>query len=105
MSNEKDNTNRGVTNIYSLLDKELERLHRLLESMSHYRSREYSMEAERYYRQFGHYPRDNYSDGTQVYKRILQIQDIVLKGFESRDQIIQEKVAELALTGDANKEA
>jgi hypothetical protein len=40
----------------------------------------------------------------QIYKRILDIQDLLLKALVSHDEIIQEKVAELALMGNADSE-
>ncbi len=39
----------------------------------------------------------------EIYKRILTMQDLLLKAVTSHDTVIQEKIAELALTGDKNE--
>jgi hypothetical protein len=40
---------------------------------------------------------------SEIYKRILKMQDMLLKAVTEHDTVIQEKIAELALTGDPDE--
>jgi hypothetical protein len=66
-------------NIYSVLDKELERMHELLSAYMTLRASNNHMIPE-------------------IYKRIVVIQDSLLEAAKNNDELIQQKVAELAFT-------
>lgn len=75
-------------NIYSIVDKELERMHNLMRTYVTMRSN------------------NNYHHNdsvNEIYRRIIEMQDILLKALSSHDENIQNKVAELALTGDSDE--
>ena len=89
MSNQK----QIAVNIYQLLDNELGRMHQLLTlylSMPKDTSTTYA--------------NVNHNGLGTIYKRMLEMQDIMLKSFETRDELIQEKVAEMAFTGNSDSE-
>ena len=86
-----------ASNIYQLLDNELERLH------EEARSTQSDEEERQFIRRYGHSAPRNGLNGGGVLHRIREIQDIILKEFQGRDARIQEKLAELVLTGDANE--
>lgn len=86
---------KGVSvNIYSVLNDELSRMHDLMKV-------------------YLNLPKDpaSYSSSslgamvaphtmvTPIYKRITEIQDILLKAIKEHDAIVQQKVAELAIMG------
>ena len=83
-----------VTNIYQVLDNELSRMHDLLKIAicNPQQHQQHTSLGVPYYS--GH-P----SDAMTTYKRIQQMQDIILSSFSNRDEKIQQMVAELALTG------
>jgi hypothetical protein len=66
-------------NIYSVLDKELERMHKLLGA-------------------YMALPASNNYMIPEIYKRIVVIQDSLLEAAKNNDELIQQKVAELAFT-------
>jgi hypothetical protein len=81
-----------ATNIYSVIDNELSRMHKLLH----------------WYLQL---PRgtattnqSTYQSTSELYKRIVAMQDVTLKMASEVDPAIQEKIAELALLGDGKNE-
>lgn len=83
-----------AVNVYGVLDNELERMHELLRvymSMPKHPDRHMS----------AHYSNSQPSHGDlgTIYKRIIDMQQIMLTALASHDKNIQEKVAELALTG------
>jgi hypothetical protein len=76
-----------MSNVYDLLDKELERLHRLLLALQAQDS--------------GH---GRYGEpGVLVWERIIHIQDFILKSYQANDQALQEKIAEGLLLGGSGK--
>lgn len=84
---------KQALNIYGVLDNELTRLHRLVETYLHHNER--SARDMRY----GHGGYPSHEDAGAIYRRILEIQNIMLQAVAGSDAKIQEAVAELALTG------
>ena len=94
-------TEKPVLNIYGVLDNELSRLHRLIETFMVHNDRSRNQ--------------DRYTSGTTlgnpfttpiipfdinaVYNRIIEIHDVILNAVSNSESKIQEAVAELALTG------
>lgn len=96
-------TSQAAVNLYTILDNEMARMHALLQTYmtrpqkDHYTSSYGGLSsASSFSSHQGGIP--------QIYKRILDIQDLLLKALVSHDEIIQEKVAELALMGNADSE-
>lgn len=93
---------KQAVNIYGVLDNELARLHRLVETFVVHESR--SSQRDRYgMSSYGHssgYP--SLPDAHHIYARINEIQNILLTAVAGADALVQQKVAELALTGDAS---
>lgn len=83
-------SNLPPVNMFGILDNELARMHSL---MQHYTS----LNAGRS-NNYGSYGMGS-SEAHEIYARILQMQEILLKAIATHDGTIQEKVAELALTG------
>lgn len=80
---------KTVNNIYFVLDNEMERLHQLINM--------YAAHA-------GKYPSAQSYDPytTQMLtasKRLFEMQTVLIEAFKAHEPAIQEKVAELALTG------
>lgn len=95
---------KQAVNIYGVLDNELARLHRLVETFVVHESR--SSQRDRYglgsgYGHSSGYP--SLPDAHHIYARINEIQNILLTAVAGADALVQQKVAELALTGDAAK--
>ena len=86
---------KQALNIYGVLDNELTRLHRLVETYLHHEQRQ-SRGGMGYGGNAG-YP--GYEDANSIYRRIIEIQNIMLQAVAGSDTKIQEAVAELALTG------
>lgn len=82
-------SNLPAVNIHGILDNELARIHNLLQ---HYASLNAGRSGN--YGQYG-----GNSESHEIYARIQQMQEILLKAVATHDSNIQEKVAELALTG------
>lgn len=86
-------------NLYGILDNEMARMHALLQTFltlpqqDNYGHRNYGglSSSSSFSSHSGGIP--------EIYKRIIKIQDIMLTALASHDKNIQEKVAELALTG------
>lgn len=84
---------KQALNIYGVLDNELARLHRLVETYLHHEQRQ-SRDMR-----YGHGGYPSHEDAGAIYRRILEIQNIMLQAVAGSDAKIQEAVAELALTG------
>lgn len=91
--------NRNAINIYSVYDNELERMHTLL---LHYMAMPKDQDHRHGYPPPGMSGSSHvHADLSVIYKRIQQLQDVLVKCIKERDEAIQDKVAELALTGDS----
>ena len=83
-----------MSNVYDLLDKELDRLHKLLASQLDEEARGVSHR----YGGGGYHPQQ------PVWERIVHIQDFILKSYQANDQALQEKIAEGLLLGGSSKD-
>ncbi len=101
MSSEQQNLNKTAVNLYGILDNELVRMHELL--------RIHLSAASAHYQP--HQPMGSYnhhssmsaaSDASEIYKRIISLQDLLVQSIITHDKELQEKIAELALTGVDN---
>ena len=93
--------NKVALNAYSVLDNELSRMHELMRTAMARGSgfeREYMHNR---YQSIGNGMDHGVPSIEMVYQRILQMQDAVMKAAADVDPVIQEKIAELALTGEA----
>jgi hypothetical protein len=79
-------------NIYDLVSQELTRMHDLLKTCVQTSAK--TDPRSMYSTSYG-----NELTDTVVWQRIIAMQDILMKALSERDVIIQEKIAELALTG------
>lgn len=80
-------TKNNPVNLYGLLNQEMDRMHSLLLALM---ATKIPVDHSRRY-----HPLDEH----QIFARIQEMQSFVLKAIEAHDPVIQEKVAELALTG------
>lgn len=96
-------TSQAAINIYAILDNEMARMHALLQTYMTL-PKEESYHRTNYGGLSSHSSFSSHGGMPQIYKRILDIQDLLLKALVSHDEIIQEKVAELALMGEADPE-
>lgn len=91
---------KQTLNLYGILDNEMARMHALLQTYMTLPQQDShnpygGLSANRSFSSHGGSP--------EIYKRIIKMQDLLLEAVVSHDEIIQEKVAELALTGDADE--
>lgn len=99
-SNLPKSTSQAAINIYAILDNEMARMHALLQTYM-----TLPKEPQQYSSAHSSYASgSSHSSMSLIYNRICHIQDFLLKALESHDEIIQEKVAELALMGNADSE-
>jgi hypothetical protein len=93
---------QAAINIYAILDNEMARMHALLQTYmtlpkeDSYRTNYGGLSSATSFSSHGGMP--------QIYKRIIDMQDLMLKALVAHDEIIQDKVAELALMGTADSE-
>jgi hypothetical protein len=91
MSKEQSNV---AVNLYGILDNELQRMHDLLKVY---------MTLPKDEMRYTHINSSTYMPQTssisEIYKRILEIQSTLLENVITSDRSIQDKIAELALTG------
>jgi len=87
---------KTAVNLYGILDNELARMHELMQvylklptSQPGSYSNNVSMNSNHY-----HMP--------VIFEKISKIQDVLLQAVVSHDKVLQDKVAELALTGVSN---
>lgn len=91
-------TNQAAINLYSILDNEMARMHALLQTYMTLPKQD--VYTQTYGGLSNHTSITNHLTSIpQIYKRILDIQDLLLKALVVHDEAIQEKVAELALMG------
>ena len=97
MSNEK----QPALNLYAVYNQELERMHDLfryylsLPKEDQFQNQYHSMGSKR--------PTVNPHDIGMLYRRILDMQQLLMEALKTHEPMIQEKVAELALTGDSSE--
>lgn len=78
-----------MNNVYQLLDKELERLHKLLEQ-------EIVMTQSRGY--------SGHNNGAAAWDAIQKFHEMIMKSYQANDVALQEKIAEFALLTPPKKE-
>lgn len=90
-------------NLYGILDNELQRMHALLLVQTNAAVSEYGANSGTLssYRSF---QTSNSIFAAKTYERIVHMQDLLLTAITTHDEAVQEKVAELALTGAASSE-
>jgi hypothetical protein len=91
-------------NLYGILDNEMARMHGLMQT---YLSLPKDPPQYGQHTNGGLSSLNSFSAGPHnqipvIYKRILDMQDLLLKAIESHDVVVQDKVAELALMGKSN---
>lgn len=97
---QKLQTSQTAINIYTILDNELTRMHALLQTYL-----TLPKDPPQYSSAHSSYASSSSHSGMPLfYNRICHIQDLLLQALVSHDEIIQEKVAELALMGNADSE-
>ena len=92
---------KPTLNLYGILDNEMGRMHALLQVYMTLPQDQGYPRGSGGLSSFGHS-----SPGTQIpmlYKRIIEMQDLLLKAVVAHDAVIQDKIAELALTGDKDE--
>jgi hypothetical protein len=86
-------------NLYSILDNEMARMHSLLQAyMTLPQHNDTGYSGISHGSSFGAARRDV----PEIYKRIVKMQDLLIQAVAQHDPLIQEKVAELALTGESD---
>jgi hypothetical protein len=90
------NENKVPLNLYGIMDNELARMHSMFHAYlalpkepMHYSSAH----------AYGAPSQHQLSDMSEIYKRIITMQDLLLQSLISHDKELQERIAELALTG------
>jgi hypothetical protein len=91
------NENKVPVNLYGILDNELSRMHDLM--------RVYLAlpKEPQYGHVSGHSSYTPHHDMGEIYRRIVNLQDLLLQSLISHDKELQERIAELALTGVKNE--
>lgn len=94
-------SNQAAINIYAILDNEMSRMHSLMQAyLALPKETTYSSS-------YGGLSSTNslssHAPVPAIYKRIIEMQDLMLKALVAHDEVIQEKVAELALMGNKDE--
>lgn len=85
-----------AVNVYSLMDKELERMHELLRTyILHPQEHQQAPSSRSHQSQQSNIP--------LLWKRILEMQELVMTEFKGHDKAIQQAVAEVAFTSTDSK--
>jgi len=94
-----NNENKVPVNLYGILDNELSRMHDLMRVYLAL-PKEESMYQQRTNGGLSSVPQNHLGE---VYRRITTLQDLLLQSLISHDKELQERIAELALTGVRNE--
>jgi hypothetical protein len=84
-------------NVYGLMDNEMARMHDLFQvylTMPKHNSLHMNGTS------YGHQP--SHTELPVIFNRIIEMQQIIMSSLAGSDELIQQKVAELALTGDSD---
>lgn len=87
-----------MTNSYDLLDKELGRLHKLLIV---------GIEASKGHSNHFNQPYGYNNGGVDIesiWNKIVELQGVIVKSYQANDQAMQNKIAEMALLGNSDKD-
>jgi len=87
-------------NLYGILDNELTRMHQLMALLI-------QQPTEQHNDIGNHYSHSSYSNNNMsaAFGRIVELQHILTQALIAHDKLLQEKIAELALTGVPNDQA
>lgn len=88
------NDQKPPLNLYGILDNEMSRMHVLLQAYLSTSSQSVSYNSP--------HPYTAAQTARDIYDRILMMQDMLLKAVIAHDLVLQEKIAELALTETAD---
>lgn len=89
---------RPAINLYGIFNEELNRMHDLLKfTLSNINTTPSDPNI------FPQYHHKSKLDPYHIYNRIHELQEFLANAIKSHDPLIQEKIAELALTGDQNE--
>lgn len=102
MSSEQPKSNQTILNLYGAYNQELQRMHDLVKICIQSPTEQHYQQHNPMSRGYGYPPPSQ--DAHAFWQRIIEMQNILIAALQSHDPIIQEKVAELALTGTANVE-
>lgn len=86
-------TKSPALNLYGILDNELERMHALMHVYMQ------KPKEDHYARRSTMSPCKPTGEMSTIFARIVEMQDVLIAALKAHDPLIQEKVAELALTG------
>jgi len=92
------NENKVPLNLYGILDNELNRMHDLMRIYLSLPRDSQQQQQYTIYSSNGSLSVNNSGMG-KIYERIVNLQDLLLQSVISHDKVLQEKIAELALTG------
>lgn len=93
-----ENKNQTV-NLYGAFNEELKRMHTLVANCLRHPQDPHAMMHRSYSSGLGGGYPNHAGSAEMFYARIVEMQNVLIAALQSHDPIIQEKVAELALTG------
>lgn len=98
------NENKGIPlNLYGIMDAELARMHQLMHAyMALPKASDPYSHHGSHYSSAGASSGGPHSNMGAIYQRIVTMQDLLLQSLISHDKELQERIAELALTGTAD---
>lgn len=99
MSSEKPSTGPAAVNLYRVYNEELQRMHALMQTYLQLPKDDNTYRRGSSYNQTYHSP----SEMGVIWKRITELQDILIACLQTHDPAIQAKVAELALTSSSEE--
>jgi hypothetical protein len=90
------NENKVPVNLYGILDNELSRMHDLMRVYLALPKEDIMYSQHTNGGRSSAVPQNHLGE---VYRRIVNLQDLLLQSLISHDKLLQERIAELALTG------
>ena len=99
----KETNKVPAVNIYGILDNEMTRMHQLMQTYLTLPQQDQQYGSSRNYGGLSGSSFSSHGAMPAIYKRILEMQDLMLKALVTYDEVLQNKVAELALTGDTGE--
>ncbi len=101
MSNETPKANNAAVNLYRVYNEELSRMHALMQAYLQLPKDDNSYRRNSSY---SSYHNINPNEMGVIWKRITELQDILIACLQTHDPAIQAKVAELALTSSGEED-
>lgn len=93
--------NNVPLNLYGIMDAELARMHQLMHAYMSLPKDPHTQYSS-HYSSAGSTAGGPHSNMGAIYQRIITMQDLLLQSLISHDKELQERIAELALTGTAD---